>query len=85
MEGTGAGGMWLQGGLDSRERRGEDVGGGGGWGGGVGLDLRRVPEGGFSKCSNWKRKGLRGELGWKRRRGEEKRGLADGESGDLPG
>lgn len=54
-------------------------------GGGVGLDLRRVPEGGFSKCSNWKRKGLRGELGWKRRRGEEKRGLADGESGDLPG
>lgn len=34
--------MWLQGGLDSRERCCEDVGGGG-----VELDLRRLLEGGF--------------------------------------
>lgn len=62
MEGTGAGGMWLQGGLDSRERRGEDVGGGGGWGGGW-IGLETCAGGRFFKVFKLEAEGPKGRIG----------------------
>lgn len=75
MEGTGAGGMWLQGGLDSRERRGEDVGGGGGWGGGGWIGLETCAGGRFFKVFKLEAEGPKGRIGVEEEKRRREAGL----------